>query len=203
MDQLAFSILCTNPHYLTIVYQDVLEDIESNAKKMQRDINTNLHNFQSIQYEKMQSLENEDESSYGEDDSDTSSGNYSDKALEIDSNNYDFDCFDQMLPDDEDGDGLTEIAMRRMDIEEKKKLTSQRGRNKLERLDSNKSGRSNKSGKSEGDVNGQPGNSPFKAHSFFVKKKRRACNKAVRLALLEAGPFRQLLKEGVKVSHCC
>jgi phage terminase small subunit len=170
--------------------EDVLEDIESNAKKMHQDINKNIHNLKNIQLEKEKEKEKEMVAS-SEDDLD--SENFSDDAEEIDSNIYDFgadvqlksaDSFDSVA----DEDGIANAQ--RLSLEEKKKTVPR----KMQRLDSGKS----VSAKSDADVNAQPGG-PFKAHSFFVKKKTKACNKAVRLALLEAGPFRQLLKEGVKV----
>jgi hypothetical protein len=150
--------------------EDVLEDIESNAKKMQQDINKNLHNLKNIQYEKEKEKALQEVVSSEEEDSD----NYSEDALEIDSNSYDFgvDNRNESFESMSDEENIC-LSSPRMSIEEKKKKTAPR---KLQRMDSTKS---NKSTKSEGDVNAQPGNSPFKAHSFFVKKKTKACNKAV------------------------
>jgi len=159
--------------------EDVLEDIESNAKKMQQDINKNIHNLKNIQYEKEKELE-----SFSDD-------NFSDMADDVDSENYDFEdekrikSFESIRSSESVSDDESATTNLRKSFEENKKVSARN----LPRLDSMKS---------DGDVNVQPQHA-FKAQSFFVKKKARACNKAVRLALLEAGPFRQLLKEGVKV----
>lgn len=169
--------------------EDVLEDIESNAKKMQQDINKNLHNLKSIQYNEDDEDDEEKElESFGSSEENSDTGDdYSDEAVEMDSDdsyNFDFGADDRKKEGRDDG---VDDEARKMNTEEKKKKKKKVASQNLN------------SNQPEDNVNDQPGNSPLKAQSFFVKKKTKACNKAVRLALLEAGPFRQLLKEGVKV----
>ena len=167
--------------------EDVLEDIETSAKKMQQDINVNLRNIKSFNYgnKKVNQIEEVQEEDSDDDD-------YSDDADELDSN--DFEIGDENKSESNRSVSDEEDSPRGLSLDEIRKASPAR-RKSLMKQDSFMSSTSNRS-------DNEPvhaGMSPFKAHSFFVKKKKRACNKSVRLALLEEGPFRQLMKEGVRV----
>lgn len=154
--------------------EDVLEDIESNAKKMQHDINKNLHSLKSSQHNASFSNTNDEESDESVDEEHVTSGERSSAFIRNSTSDQKLSAINEsQVSDSKDTPTLAE----RRNVPERK----------LTRV------------LSEDELNWQPKNSPYKSQSFMVKKKRTAYNKAVRLALLESGPFRQLMKEGIKV----